>query len=54
VILFVNGGLSFFGAFVFAVAVLFLAPIVIAGMLVIGVGDTWLDLRRRLRVGEGR
>jgi len=49
VILFVNGGLSFFGAFVFAVAVLFLAPIVIAGMLVIGVGDTWLDLRTRLR-----
>jgi len=49
VILFVNGGLSFFGAFVFAVAMLFLAPIVIAGMLVIGVGDTWLDLRTRLR-----
>ena len=35
--------------FVFAVAMLFLAPIVIAGMLVIGVGDTWLDLRTRLR-----
>lgn len=49
VILFVNGGLSFFGAFVFAVAMLFLAPIVIAGMLVIGVGDTWLDLRTKLR-----
>jgi len=54
VVLFVNGGLSFFGAFVFAVAVLFLAPIVIAGMLVIGVGDTWLDLRTRLRSVTGR
>lgn len=54
VILFVNGGLSFFGAFVFAVAVLFLAPIVIAGALVIGVGDTWLDLRRRLRDATSR
>jgi len=49
VILFASGGLSFFGGIVFAVAVLLLAPIVIAGTLVIGVGDTWLDLRTRLR-----
>jgi hypothetical protein len=49
VILFASGGLSFFGGIVFAVAVLLLAPIVIAGTLVIGVGDTWLDLRTKLR-----
>ncbi|MDT8367810.1 MAG: DUF2232 domain-containing protein [Longimicrobiales bacterium] len=52
VVLFVNGGMSIFGAVVFALAVLFVAPIVIAGMLVIGVGDTWLDLRRRVRSDE--
>jgi hypothetical protein len=49
VILFVNGGMSALGAVVFAFAVLFLAPIVIATMLVVGVGDTWLDLRTRMR-----
>ncbi len=49
VVLFASGGLSFFGGLLFALAVLLVPPLVIAGTLVIGVGDTWLDLRTMLR-----
>ena len=47
VVLFFNGGISLFGFVVVALGMLFLAPVVIMGALVIGVGDTWLDLRAK-------
>ena len=47
VVLFFNGGMSLFGFVVVALGMLFLAPVVIMGALVIGVGDTWLDLRAK-------
>jgi hypothetical protein len=47
VVLFVNGGISILGALTLALGMLFLAPILVAGALVIGLGDTWLDLRAR-------
>ena len=47
VVLFFNGGISLFGFVVVALGMLFLAPVLIMGALVIGVGDTWLDLRAK-------
>ena len=47
VLLFLNGGVTGFGFFFLAVAMLFLAPVLIMGALVVGVGDTWLDLRSK-------
>jgi hypothetical protein len=47
VLLFLNGGVTVFGFFFLAVGMLFLAPVLIMGALVVGVGDTWLDLRSK-------
>ena len=47
VVLFFKGGISLFGFFAVALGMLFLAPVLIMGALVIGVGDTWLDLRAK-------
>ncbi len=47
VLLFLNGGVTGFGFFFLAVGMLFLAPVLIMGALVVGVGDTWLDLRSK-------
>jgi len=47
VLLFLNGGVTGFSFFFLAVAMLFLAPVLIMGALVVGVGDTWLDLRSK-------
>lgn len=49
VILFLSGGLSLFGWVVLAVGLVFVPPLVLTGALVIGIGDTWLDLRSRFR-----
>ena len=48
VLLFLNGGVTGFGFFFLAVGMLFLAPVLIMGALVVGVGDTWLDLRSKV------
>ncbi len=47
VVLFINGGISVLGVIAVALGLLFVAPIILAGALVIGLGDTWLDLRAR-------
>ncbi len=47
VLLFVNGGISALGIVVVLLGMLFLAPALIVGALVIGLGDTWLDIRAR-------
>jgi hypothetical protein len=49
VVLFFYGGLSILGAVVLVLSLLLIAPIVLGGAVVIGLGDTWLDLRARAR-----
>jgi hypothetical protein len=48
VVLFVNGGLTIFSAILTALALLFLAPVLVTGAVLIGLGDTWLDVRSRV------
>ena len=47
VLLFLKGGMTGFGVVFLAVGMFFLAPVLIMGALVVGVGDTWLDLRSK-------
>jgi hypothetical protein len=47
VVLFLTGGPTFFGAVLLLLGVVFVAPLVLAAAFVIGLGDTWLDLRTR-------
>lgn len=49
VLLFLNGGISLVGGLVLAIAVVLVAPVIAAGALVVGLGDTWLHLRERAR-----
>ena len=44
---FVSGGLSLVGYTMFTMGILFAAPVVIGFMLMLGMADTWLDLRAR-------
>lgn len=53
VVLFLNGGISLLGAIVLGLGMLFVAPILLAGALFIGLGDTWLDVRNRVRTPAG-
>lgn len=48
VAMFVSGGLSLMGSIALAVAIVFAAPVVLGVALLIGIGDTWLDLRARV------
>ncbi len=47
VVLFLSGGISFLSGFLFVLAMVFVAPLIIGGAFIIGLGDTWLDLRTR-------
>lgn len=47
VILFLSGGLSLAGYVLLAFGLVFLPPLVLTGAMVVGLGDTWLDVRRR-------
>ena len=47
VFVFLSGGLSLVGYVMFAVGLLFAAPVVLAVAILIGIGDTWLDVRGR-------
>ena len=49
VVLFMTGGLSLFGTAMLLLGMLFLAPVLLATALFIGLGDTWLGLRERAR-----
>ena len=49
VVMALSGGLSAFGYVLVAMGLLFLPPLVLTGALVIGIGDTWLDARTRVR-----
>lgn len=52
VILFLSGGLSLLGYVLLIAGLLLVPPLVLTGVVVVGVGDTWLDVRRR--VSEAR
>lgn len=52
VVLFVNGGISALGVVAVTLGMIFLAPALILGALVIGLGDTWLDIRTRAARAE--
>jgi len=47
VVLFLTGGLSFLGGLLLLLGFVFVAPVLIVGAFVIGLGDTWLNLRAR-------
>ena len=49
VFLFFNGGLSILGLVAFVLGLIVAAPVVVGAALVIGLGDTWLDMRGRAR-----
>jgi hypothetical protein len=52
VILFVTGGGSLLGGLLFLVAFFLVAPLILIGAMIIGLGDTWLDLRTRRRASS--
>lgn len=54
VVVFLSGGVSVLGVLLLCVGMIFLAPVIIAGAMFIGLGDTWLDLRRRAGAALGR
>lgn len=47
VLMFLNGGISFVGSLFLAAAFLFVAPVLVGGAMIVGLGDTWLDLREK-------
>lgn len=53
VLLFLTGGLSPGLSLLLAVAFVFVAPVLVAGTVLVGLGDTWIDLRERARATSG-
>jgi hypothetical protein len=47
VVLFMAGGVSLFGGLLLILGFFFVAPLLLAAAFVMGLGDTWLDLRTR-------
>jgi hypothetical protein len=45
--MFMSGGLSMAGYLLFAIGLVLAAPAVIGAAILIGIGDTWLDVRTR-------
>ena len=48
-VLFLNGGLSVLGGLLLGLAILLVAPVILGAALLIGLGDTWLDVRAKAR-----
>ena len=53
VIAFLHGGLSLMGLLLVLFGVFLLGPFLFVGALIIGLGDTWLDLRSRVKAFVG-
>lgn len=53
VVVFISGGLSLMGVILLVFGVVLLPPLLFFGALVIGLGDTWLDLRSRVEALVG-
>lgn len=47
VVMFVSSGLSVFGYALVAFGLVFFPPVVLGAAMIVGIGDTWLDLRSR-------
>jgi hypothetical protein len=47
VLLFINGGVTGLGILFVVIGMLLLPPVLLLGALIVGVGDTWLDLRSK-------
>jgi hypothetical protein len=47
VFMFVSGGLSLFGYLTFIVGLVLAAPVLFGVAMLVGIGDTWLDIRSR-------
>jgi hypothetical protein len=47
VLLFINGGVTGLGILFLVIGMLLLPPVLLLGALIVGVGDTWLDLRSK-------
>ena len=54
VVVFLSGGVSVLGVLLLCVGMVFLAPVIITGAMIVGLGDTWLDLRKRAGAALGR
>jgi hypothetical protein len=48
-----NGGLSPFGFVLLGLGMVFVAPLILVGALIIGLSDTWIDLRSRISSAVG-
>jgi hypothetical protein len=53
VVLFLNGGLSWIGGLLLALGMLLVAPVILGATLLIGLSDTWLDVREKVRASTG-
>ena len=53
VVVALNGGVSLFGFVLLGLGLLFVAPLILAGALMIGLGDTWVDIRSRIPSATG-
>jgi len=53
VVTFLTGGLSVMGSLFLLVGLLFAGPMVIGGALIVGLGDTWFDVRTRVEESAG-
>lgn len=53
VFIFLNGGLSLIGVTLVTIGLFFFAPLLVGFMLIIGVADTWLDVRTRVSAAAG-
>jgi hypothetical protein len=49
VFMFISGGLSLFGYMAVIVGLVLAAPVLFGAAMLIGIGDTWLDIRARTR-----
>lgn len=47
VVMFISGGLSLVGYVLLGFGLLFVSPVVLGGAMIIGIGDTWLDIRAK-------
>ena len=49
VFMYISGGLSLFGYVLLAISLVLAAPVVVGVAMIVGIGDTWLDVRAKMR-----
>lgn len=48
VFMYISGGLSLFGYVLLAISLVLAAPVVVGVAMIVGIGDTWLDVRAKM------